>query len=275
MAEVLKNFFKGSFIDICIKLAVAALILIIGFWLTKIVSKLLKKGRLMKRADAAVRGFTESAVSVVLKILTVITAAAYLGVPMASVVAVLGSAGLAIGLAIQGGLSNVAGGVILIINRPFSVGDFITIDDKSGTVQSVGIYYTTIRTPNNRKIVIPNGVVAGSVITNLESRETVRLDLTFCVSYDSDSDTVRRVLLALAAENEKIEKEPAPKVVLTEHADSALKFCLQTWVKSEDYWTVNFEMNEKAKKAFDENGISIPFPQLDVHIDERRRGDCE
>ncbi len=182
MAEVLKNFFKGSFIDICIKLAVAALILIIGFWLTKIVSKLLKKGRLMKRADAAVRGFTESAVSVVLKILTVITAAAYLGVPMASVVAVLGSAGLAIGLAIQGGLSNVAGGVILIINRPFSVGDFITIDDKSGTVQSVGIYYTTIRTPNNRKIVIPNGVVAGSVITNLESRETVRLDLTFCVS---------------------------------------------------------------------------------------------
>lgn len=275
MAEVFKNFFKGSFIDICIKLAVAALILIIGFWLTKIVSKLLKKGRLMKRADAAVRGFTESAVSVVLKILTVITAAAYLGVPMASVVAVLGSAGLAIGLAIQGGLSNVAGGVILIINRPFSVGDFITIDDKSGTVQSVGIYYTTIRTPNNRKIVIPNGVVAGSVITNLESRETVRLDLTFCVSYDSDSDTVRRVLLALAAENEKIEKEPAPKVVLTEHADSALKFCLQTWVKSEDYWTVNFEMNEKAKKAFDENGISIPFPQLDVHIDERRRGDCE
>lgn len=275
MAEVFKNFFKGSFIDICIKLAVAALILIIGFWLTKIVSKLLKKGRLMKRADAAVRGFTESAVSVVLKILTVITAAAYLGVPMASVVAVLGSAGLAIGLAIQGGLSNVAGGVILIINRPFSVGDFITIDDKSGTVQSVGIYYTTIRTPNNRKIVIPNGVVAGSVITNLESRETVRLDLTFCVSYDSDSDTVRRVLLSLAAENEKIEKEPAPKVVLTEHADSALKFCLQTWVKSEDYWTVNFEMNEKAKKAFDENGISIPFPQLDVHIDERRRGDCE
>ena len=268
VAESIKTFFANSFANGCIKIVVAALILIVGFWIAKIITKLMKKGVLLRRADASVRGFAESATSVVLKVLVVITAAAYMGVPMASVVAVLGSVGLALGLAIQGGLSNVAGGVILILSRPFSIGDYITVSDKSGTVKSIGIYYTTLMAPGNKKIVIPNGVVTSNVVTDFSHEGVRRVDIDFSVSYSSNADTVRKILLNLASSDEKVLKTPEPDVVMTEHSDSSLKFCMHVWVKTGDYWDVMYGMIEKSKKAFDEEGIQIPFPQLDVHINK-------
>lgn len=268
MAETVKNFFTNNFVNVCIKLVVTGLILIIGFWIASIISKLIKKGVVFRRADASVRGFADSAVSLVLKILVVITAAAYLGVPMASVITVLGSVGLALGLALQGGLSNVAGGVILILSRPFSIGDYVSVGDKAGTVKHIGIYYTTLITLDNQKIVIPNGVVTGSEITDFSAGGTRRIDLDFGVAYSSDTDEVRKALLKVANTNEKILQDPAPEVVMSEHSDSSLKFTLRAWIKTEDYWDVRFTTIENAKRAFDDAGIQIPFPQLDVHFDK-------
>ena len=270
VAVTIKTFLANNFVNGCIKLVVAALILAIGFWLTKLVSKLMKKGVVLKKTDPSVRGFIESAVSVALKVLVVVTAAAYMGVPMASVVAVLGSVGLALGLAIQGGLSNVAGGVILILSRPFSIGDFITVGDQSGTVKHIGIYYTTLMAPDNKKIVIPNGVITSKEITDFSGGGTRRIDLDFSVAYSSDTNEVRKALLKVANANNKIMQTPSPEVVMSDHADSALKFTLRAWIKTEDYWAVRFETIENAKKVFDEAGIQIPFPQLDVHFDKNR-----
>ncbi|MBQ4605083.1 MAG: mechanosensitive ion channel family protein, partial [Clostridia bacterium] len=179
----------------------------------------------------------------------------------------LGACGAAIALALQGGLSNIAAGVIIVLCRPFHVGDFINANGVAGVVKEINIYYTTLITPDNQRIMIPNGALSNSTITNLSTEATRRIDFDFNVAYSSDIDLVRKVLLATAANDESILQDPAPEVMIAGHGDSAIQVKLRLWVASENYWAVYFSMFEDVKKAFDQFGIEIPFNQLDVHLD--------
>lgn len=263
--EQLKKFINEDLVGFCIRLVVTLVILAVGFLLVKLIMKLLRRGRLTKKMDPSVKGFLDSAIGIILRILVIVTAVTYAGVPMASIITVLGSLGVAIGLALQGGLSNVAGGVLILVNRPFRVGDYIKVGEHDGVVENIGIYYTTIKTFDGKKVVIPNGTVTSSVVVNNFTEETRRVDLTFSAAYSSDIDLVKRTLLDVANANPRVLKDPAARAVMTEQADSALKFALRVWVKIPDYWEVQFELTEDVKRAFDAAGIEIPFPQIDVH----------
>ena len=247
------------------KLLGAIAILVVGYFLIKWVGKLIEKSKgfrkLPKNAQILIMNIIKAALYVVL----FVTIALAVDVPAASLVAVLGSCGLAIGLALQGGLTNIAGGLILLCFKPFEIGDFIETSSHSGTVIDIGLIYTTINTPDNKRVVIPNGTVSNASVVDYSSYETRRLDLEISVAYDSDIDMVKDTLLALANAHELVLKDPAPFVRLGAHGDSALIFKLRVWVKSSDYWTVNFDLLEASKKVFDKRGIEIPFPQLDVH----------
>ena len=263
--EKIKEFISNNLVDICIKVLVTILILVIGFLIVKLIVKLFRKAKFYKNMDPSARSFIDSALSIVLKTVVIVSAVAYAGVPMASVIALLGSIGVAIGLALQGGLSNVAGGVLILINRPFRVGDYIKVGENEGTVEDISVFYTTLCAPDRRKIVIPNGTVTGSVVVNNFDSDTRRQSFSFSVAYDSDIDLVKRVLVETASSDERILKDPAPRAIMTEHADSAVKFDLVVWSSSEDFLEVKFSIVEAVKRAFDGAGIEIPFPQIDVH----------
>lgn len=249
-----------------IKLVFSVLLVVVGFKVINILTKRSKNWKMFSTMDPGAQGFLRSFVSIALKIVLVLTAAAILGVPMTNVVAVLGSAGLAVGLAMQGSLSNLAGGLMILIFKPFRVGDFVESDGVSGTVKSVSVLYTELVTGDNCRVVIPNGTISNAVVKDYSSESTRRVDLEFSVSYNSDIDQVKKLLADLAGAHELVLKDPRPVVYLKAHGESALVFVLRAWVKNPDYWTVHFDLNECAKKAFDAYGISIPFPQLDVHL---------
>lgn len=246
----------------------AVLILFIGFRLCKWLLKILKKTKAFEKIDAGVQTFLFSLLNIVLKIMIVLSAVTLLGVPMTNFVALLASAGVAIGASLQGSLSNLAGGIMILIFKPFKVGDYIDTAEGSGTVTEVTILYTILTTPDNRRIVIPNGAISNEAITNYSYHDVRRLDLAFSVSYDADIEVVKALLLEKAREHSLVLTEPdVPFCRLTEHGQSSLNFALRVWVKSEDYWQVNFDLKENIKKALDEKGIEIPYPQLDVHLD--------
>lgn len=253
-----------------IRLIGAALIIFIGFRLTnRLTDRLRSRG--LQRIDASNKTFLDSLITYSLKTIILVVAIAVLGVPMASVVAVLGSVGLALGLAMQGGLANIAGGVMLILFRPFGVGDYIKTGEYEGYVTAITIPYTTLRTYDNRLITIPNGSISSATVDNWTRNKYRRTELEFSVAYESDPDAVRAALLEAAAECPLVLDGsdgscPAPRVVMTAHADSALIFRLQAWCASEDYWDVCFALFEGVKRTFDRKGIEIPFPQLDVHL---------
>ena len=181
-------------------------------------------------------------------------------------VAVIGSCGLAIGLALQGGLSNIASGMIIMFCKPFHVGDFIVSGDISGVVKNIGIYYTLITTGDNQDIHIPNSTLANSTIKNLSTETTRRIDFDFSIAYTASIDDAKRVLMACAKSDDRILSDPAPAVMITSHGDSAIGIRLRVWVKNSDYWDVNFAIMELVKRTFDDKGIEIPYNQLDVHI---------
>lgn len=263
--EEFKEFITKNLAGFCVKLVVTLLILVVGLWLAHIIVKLAKRAKLLKKLDPSAKGFIDSALSIVLKATVIVTAVAYAGVPISSIIAIIGSLGVAIGLALQGGLSNVAGGLLLLINKPFKVGDYIKVGEFDGIVEEINIYYTTIKTFDAKVVSIPNGTVSGSAIVNNFTGDTRRIDLTFSAAYSSDIDLVKRVLLETASSNERVLKDPKPAAVLSEHADSSLKFTLRVWVKVPDFWDTQFELKESVKKAFDAAGIEIPFPQIDIH----------
>lgn len=264
MLQTLLNFALSA----GIKLVISGILLIVGFKLIKMLAKFLEGSRLFGKIDPGVHTFIKSFVSIALKILLILTVAAYLGLPMTNMIAVLGSAGLALGLALQGSLSNLAGGLMILIFKPFGVGDFIESGSDAGTVESISILYTELRTPDNCRIVIPNGTISNAVVKDYSVEETRRVDLEFSVGYRSDIDQVKKLLSDLANAHELVLKDPAPAVYLKQHGDSALVFSFRVWTKNSDYWTVYFDMNECVKKAFDAYGIEIPFPQLDVHLNK-------
>lgn len=246
----------------------AILLLIIGSRLIKWVIKLIGKGKKFKTLVPNVQTLIKDIVKVVLYILLIVTIASTLGVEMTSIAAAIASAGLAIGLALQGSLANFAGGIMILVFHPFSIGDFIDDGTHSGTVTDIGIFYTVLETPDNKVVTIPNGALSNSSVTDYSAKDIRRLDLKIGVAYDSDIDLVKDTLLELAGAHELVLKDPAPFVRLGEQGDSALVFYLRVWVKASDYWTVNFDMLEASKKIFDKRGISIPFPQMDVHLDK-------
>lgn len=256
-------------VDGGIRLIGALALVVIGFKLTGWLNKLLINSKGMAKVDSSARSFISSFISIAFKIVIVFTAAAILGVPMTNMIAVLGSAGVAIGLALQGSLSNLAGGLMILIFQPFRVGDYVesaAAGAVGGTVQAINIFYTTLLTPDNRTVTVPNGTLSNNTVVNYSMQETRRVDLTFSVGYGSDAETVRSLLLGIAQNHELVLQDPEPVAVMSAHGDSAIQFALRVWCKKDDYWTVNFDLTEAAKRVFDENHVEIPFPQMDVHV---------
>ncbi len=247
------------------KLIGALILLIIGFKLTKMLTKRLASAKAFNKIDTSTKGFIISVIGVLLKVFIAITALAVLGVPMTSMIAVIGSCGLAVGLALQGSLSNIAGGFIILVFKPFSVGDFIIAGDVSGTVEDIGIFHTKVLTVDNKRIIVPNSTISNATLTNVSALAQRRVDLTFTADYSCDINKVERTLISVCESHEKVLKDPEPFARLSAHKDSALEYTVRVWCNSEDYWTVYFDLIRDVKLAFDRENISIPYPQLDVH----------
>lgn len=252
-----------------LKLLAAVLVLIVGRILIKWIVKLLGKSHFAKKNDATVVRVVLNFASAGLYVLLFVTIIAILGVPMASMVAVIASAGVAIGLALQGALSNLAGGIMIMILRPFHIGDFVEMAGQSGTVKDVGVFYTVLNTGDNKVITIPNGTVMGAEIVNYSVNSTRRVDLVFSVAYGSDVSRVRSILLEEAEKHDLTLTDPAPFARLSKQNTSSLDFTLRVWVNASDYWTVNFDLLENINARFAKEGIEIPFNQLDVHVSQK------
>ena len=258
----------GSLADLAMKIVAALLILVIGLWLVKLIVKLVKKGKKFQKLAPEVQTFTASAIKVLGYVLVILMAVATVGVPTASILAVLGSCGLAVGLAMQGSLSNLAGGIMLLIFRPFHVGDFISDGAHDGTVKEITLFYTTIATPDNLQVTLPNGALANSAIKNLNANKTRRLDIDLTLSPAADKEKVCELLLDCAKKNELVLDDPAPEALVTVTEGGLPSFKLRTWFKSGDYWTVYFGLNEAVQKALTENALPLAHQQVDLHTDK-------
>lgn len=265
MDRVIENILDGS-VNLAFKLLGFVLILFIGFKLVNLATKVVKKNKHISKLDKSVLTFITSFVSITLKTLLLITAFAYIGIPMTSMLALIGSAGVAIGLALQGGLSNIAGGIMLLVFRPFKVGDYISDNSDEGTVEEITIFYTILRTPDNKKVVIPNGTLSNETITNYSAHSKRRLDIDFTVNYESDTEKVIKILKEEINKQEKVLKEEDIFARLTKYGENSLVFTIRIWVKQEDYWAVKFSLLENVKKSFNKNNIIIPYQQIDVHL---------
>jgi len=248
-----------------IKLVLALAIFFIGKWIARIIANVVR--RLMDRAklDAMLTRFLSAILYGVLLVAVALAALDSLGVNITSLIAVLGAAGLAIGLALKDSLSNFAAGVMLIIFRPFQVGDYINAGGASGTVDEIALFNTLLRTPDNQRVIVPNSEIFGGTITNVNSLGTRRLDLVFGIGYEDDMKKARQLLEQILADDERVLKDPAPAVTVAELADSSVNFNVRPWCNSGDYWALRSDLLHRVKQTFDENGISIPFPQRDVH----------
>lgn len=257
---------EGIATDWGIKVIAAVAIFIVGRW----IAKGLRRGvrRMMEKggADPIIIGFVGSIVYIALLAFVVVAALGQLGIQTTSFIAILGAAGLAIGLALQGSLANFAAGFLMIIFRPFKVGDFIEAAGVAGVVKDMQIFTTTMKTGDNKTIIIPNAKLSGDNIINYSAEENRRVDMTVGVAYDADLSKVRDVLDDIIGKDDRIMSDPPPLVVVGELADSSVNFIVRLWTKSEDYWGVKFETTETIKNRFDEAGIGIPFPQRDIHI---------
>jgi small conductance mechanosensitive channel len=269
--EMLQNWFAENqtlMIDWAIKIVIALAIFFIGkavaSWLSKAVEKLL----LHRKIDKTVASFLVSILHGIMLTFVVIAAISHLGFNTTSLVAVLGAAGLAVGLALQGSLSNFASGVLLVSFRPFKAGDFVEVAGISGTVEEVLIFSTKLKTPDNKQIIIPNGAITGGAITNYSAKETRRVDLTIGVSYDADLAQTKEILTRITDSHELILKDPGVQIAVAELADSSVNFVVRSWAKTADYWTVYFDLLETIKLELDKAGIEIPYPQMSVHLNK-------
>ncbi len=244
----------------------AILTLIVGFWVIKMINKVMSKGMQGSNVDISLQRFLGSLVGILLKAMLIISVVSMLGVETTSFVAVLGAAGLAVGLALQGSLGNFAGGVLILLFKPYKAGDFIAAEGVEGTVKSIQVFNTILNTTDNKTIIIPNGAISNGIITNFSTEARRRVDMLFGIGYSADISKAKDVLNRLIGSDERILEDPAPQVVVAELADSSVNFKVRVWCQSGDYWNIYFAMQEKVKLAFDENEISIPFPQRDIHV---------
>lgn len=248
------------------KLIAAILVLVIGRVIVKAFMKAVRKSKFISKAEVTVSHFLINILSISLNILLVVSVIGILGVPMSSVIAVIASAGVAVGLALQGSLSNLAGGVMILIFKPFRIGDYIDAGSHAGTVADIGIFYTVLTTPDNKEVTIPNGTIMGSPIENYSTHDTRRVDFTFQVAYGTDVELVKKLLLEEANGHDLVLKDPSPFARLSSQGSSSIDFTLRAWAKNSDYWTVKFDLLERIHARFAAAGIEIPFNQLDVHI---------
>jgi small conductance mechanosensitive channel len=248
------------------KLLLAIVVLLIGLWIVKLVVKAFRKAMEKGGMDVSLQHFLASLANILLKALLFISVASMVGIATTSFVAILGAAGLAIGLALQGSLANFAGGVLILLFKPFKVGDFINAQDHAGTVNSIKVFFTELKTPDNKTIILPNGALSNSSIVNFSTEPRRRVDMTFGIGYADDIQKAKGVLNRLVQTDTRILKDPEPAVVLSELADSSVNFAVRVWCNAADYWNIFFDMQEKVKESFDKEGISIPFPQQDLHV---------
>lgn len=264
--DVILNSFLRLLGEYIPKVAGALLALWIGFRVIKILGNYIE--RLMERnnIEISLRKFLAVLFNILLKVLLIISVISMLGIHTTSFVAILGATGLAVGLAMQGSLANFAGGVLLIINKPFIVGDYIELNGLAGSVDSISIVYTILKTPDNKTIIIPNGVVSNASLTNYSTEKKRRLDLTIGIGYGDDIQKARNVIKELLDADERVFQEPAPVIAINELGDSSVDFTVRMWCSSSDYFALKWYMLENIKIAFDEQGVNIPFPQRDVHL---------
>lgn len=260
--ESIANSIQG----LVMNLIVAAAIFFIGKYIAKSISEIVAKTMARRDTDPALIGFVKSLLHWALLGFVAIAALGQLGIQTASFVAIIGAAGLAVGLALQGSLSNFAAGVLLLIFRPFKIGDFVELAGTAGTVVSIQIFTTELVTPDNKQIIVPNASATGGTITNVSALPTRRVDMVFGIGYSDDIDKARDLILDILNSDSRVLKDPEAQVAVAELADSSVNFVTRPWVNAADYWGVKFDVTEQVKKRFDAEGISIPFPQQDVHM---------
>lgn len=260
----------GSWVDavipFAINLGVAIAIYIIGFWIVNRIVAVCGKAMSMRSVDEALKNFLLAIINTVLKFVVLLAAIDYLGFNTTSLLAVLGAAGLAVGLALKDSLSNFASGVMLIVFKPFTIGHFVEAAGIAGVVEKITVFNTIFRSGDNKEIIVPNSQIYGGTIVNVSAKPTRRVDMVFGIGYDDDMKKAREIMLEVINADERVLKDPAVVIAVNELADSSVNFVVRPWVNSADYWAVKWDLTENIKAAFDANGISIPYPQQDVHM---------
>ena len=251
-----------------LKIIAAIVIFVVGRWVARALRNVAKKMMVKGDVDETLISFVGNLTYITLLAFVIIAALNQLGIQTTSFIAVIGAAGLAIGLALQGSLANFAAGVLMIIFRPFKAGDYIEGAGVAGVVEEIQIFATQLKTPDNKKIIVPNAKMMGDNITNYSAKDTRRVDMVIGVGYGDDLKKVREVLEDILAKDDRILEDPAPTIGVLELGDNSVNFAVRPWVKTEDYWGAYFDVTETVKRRFDEEGISIPYPQRDVHLYE-------
>lgn len=248
------------------KLAGAILVWIIGSWVIKFIMKRFIKALEKSKTDDSLIPFLKGVVGMLLKVMLVISVLSMLGIQMTSFITILGAAGLAVGMALSGTLQNFAGGVMILIFKPFKPGDYIDAQGYDGIVSEIQIFNTILKTLDNKTVILPNGSLSTSAMVNYSTEKLRRVDWTIGIGYGDDADKARKVIAQMCADDKRILKDPEVFIGVSELADSSVNFAVRAWVKAEDYWDVFFELNENVYKTFDKEGLNIPFPQMDVHV---------
>ena len=266
VSEWLPELVRTYLVPLGLKILAAIVVLFLGRWVIKLIKKWMANGLMSRHGDATLHSFLSHLISVLLYFFLIMAIVGILGINTSSLVALLASAGLAVGMSLGGTLQNFAGGVLLIMFRPFKVGDFIAAQGYEGKVNEIQIFNTHILTVDNKEVILPNGALATGVLTNYSKQETRRVDWVFSIAYGDDYDKAKAVLGRLLADDQRILKEPVPFIELGNLNSSSVDITVRAWVNSADYWAVFFSMNEKVYKAFANEGLNIPFPQVDVHM---------
>ena len=266
IASSMKAYIAENGMDFLLNILAAAAIFFIGRWVARFVADLALKTMDKAKLDHTLGRFVRNLLYVALLVFVIIAALSRLGVQTASFIAIVGAAGLAVGLALQGSLANFAAGVLLILFKPFKTGDYIEAGGSAGSVQEIHIFTTTLNTPDNCRVIVPNAQVTGGTIKNYTANETRRVDLVIGVSYEDDLRKAREVIEKVLKADERVLAEPEPVVAVLELADSSVNFVVRPWVKKADYWSAYFGITETVKVALEDNGLTIPFPQRDVHM---------
>lgn len=258
--------FKNFALEYSYKFVGAIVALILGLWFIRVITNGLSRLMKVRNLDDSLQPFLKSLLNIALKALLVVSVLSMLGIEMTSFVAILGAAGLAVGMALSGTLQNFAGGVMILIFKPFKVGDVITAQGFTGSVYEIQIFNTILKTPDNKHIIIPNGGLSTGSLVNFSKETTRRVDWTFGIGYGDDIDKAKAVLHSLIKADKRIKSDPEPFIALSELADSSVNFVVRVWVDAPDFWNVYFAMNENVYKTFEKEGLNIPYPQMDIHV---------
>ena len=266
VSEWLPDLVKTYVVPLGLKIIAAIVVLILGRWIIKLIKRWMAKGLMSRHGDATLHSFLSNLVAVVLNFFLIMAIVGILGINTSSLVALLASAGLAVGMSLGGTLQNFAGGVLIIMFRPFKVGDFIAAQGMEGKVSEIQIFNTHLLTTDNKEVILPNGALATGVMTIYSKQDTRRVDWMFSIAYGDDYDKAKTVLQRLLNEDQRVMKSPEAFIELAKLNNSSVDITVRAWVKSADYWPVFFSMNEKVYKTFAQEGLNIPFPQMDVHL---------